>query len=197
MTEYKSNSHKSRERSAESLPEKKVEKIITGSAKSKKKSEARKIVDLFLPEGVDDFKSYVLGEVIGPIIRDAILDTVSGVLGVNNNSKPRNNGASRVQYRKYYDDRDKKSNISGSRRGYEYDDIIIDNRGEAEEVLDRMYELLDTYGLVSVADLYDLVGKTANYTDNKYGWDNLDTANVVRAGRDGYMIRLPKAKALN
>ena len=54
-----------------------------------------------------------------------------------------------------------------------------------------MDELIDTYGNVSVADLYDLVGKSSEYTDNKYGWTNLRNAEPVRV-RDGYMLKLPK-----
>ena len=103
-----------------------------------------------------------------------------------------------MSYRKYYDDREHRDSGSGNRTrsGYEYDDIIIENRGEAEDVLSRMDELIDQYGLVSVADLYDLVGINGNYTDNKYGWFNIRTASVVRV-RDGYMIKLPKAVPLN
>ena len=56
----------------------------------------------------------------------------------------------------------------------------------------RMDELMDTYGLVRVADLYDLVGITGNYTDNKYGWTNIRNAEIVRV-RDGYMIKMPRA----
>ena len=54
-----------------------------------------------------------------------------------------------------------------------------------------MDELIDTYGQVSVADLYDLVGKSCNYTDNNYGWTNLRNAEPVRV-RDGYMLKMPK-----
>lgn len=39
MEEYKSNSHKSRERAKAELPEKKVEKIVSGSVKTKKRAE--------------------------------------------------------------------------------------------------------------------------------------------------------------
>ena len=85
---------------------------------------------------------------------------------------------------------------SGSRRGYDYEDITLATRGDAEEVLARMDELIETYGLVSVGDLYDLVGKTCNYTDYKYGWTNIRDASVVRE-RDGYGLRLPKAGPLN
>ena len=55
-----------------------------------------------------------------------------------------------------------------------------------------MDELIETYGSATVADLYDLVGITCNYTDNKYGWTNLRNAEPIRV-RDGYMLKMPKA----
>ena len=174
--EYKSNSHKSKEQSQAPI-EKKVEKVISGSAKSKKKGGIQKFTGMFVPEDVDDVKAF---------------------LGVNGSSRGKSSASSRVSYRKYYDDRERRDSGSSNhtRSGYEYDDIIIENRGEAEDVLSRMDELIDQYGLVSVADLYDLVGINGNYTDNKYGWFNIRTASVVRV-RDGYMIKLPKAVPLN
>ena len=62
--------------------------------------------------------------------------------------------------------------------------------------MSRMDEIVGTYGTVSVADLYDLVGITGAYTDNKYGWTDIRSASVVRV-RDGYMIKLPRALPLN
>ena len=70
--------------------------------------------------------------------------------------------------------------------------IVLETRGEAEEVIAAMDGLMDTYGIVSVADLYDLVGKPCNFTDNKYGWTNIRNVEPVRV-RDGYMLKLPKA----
>ena len=67
--------------------------------------------------------------------------------------------------------------------------------GEARDVLARMDELIDTYGMVSVADLYDLVGISGNYTDNKYGWTNIKSARIVRV-RDGYRIEMPRAMVI-
>lgn len=198
MEEYKSNSHKARERKNEPVAEKKVEKIISGSAKSKKKSGLQKITNVLVPEDVDDVKSYIFEDIVVPAVKDIILDAVRAFLGVNGNSRGKSSSASKVSYRKYYDDRERRDSGSGNRTrsGYEYDDIILDNRGEAEDVLSRMDELIATYGVVSVADFYDLVGITGNYTDNKYGWSDIRNASVVRV-RDGYMIKLPKALPLN
>lgn len=75
------------------------------------------------------------------------------------------------------------------------DDIILESRVEAEDVISRMKEIIETYGFVRVTDLYDLVGITGDYTDNKYGWTNIRGAEPVRV-RDGYMLKLPKAVPL-
>lgn len=202
MEEYKSNSHKSKENQKVSIPEKKVEKVIAGTAKSKKKSEIRKFTDVFISEDVNNVKSYILLEVLVPAIKKAISDIVTNgidmILYGETGKTKSNSTASKISYRSYYDERNGRRDYSTTRTksGYNYDDIILDNRGEAEEVLSRMDELISTYGLVSVADLYDLVGITGNYTDNKYGWTDIRSASVIRV-RDGYMLKLPKALPLN
>lgn len=205
MTEYASNSHKSRELQTESVPEKKIEKVISGTAKAKKKSEIRKFTDVFVSEDMDNVKSYILMDVLVPAIKKAISDIVTNgvdmlLYGESGGSKPATkSAASRVSYRSYYDspsNRLETRSINRASIGYNYDDVLLDNRGEAESVLARMDELMETYGLVSVADFYDLVGITGNYTDNKYGWTDIRSASIVRT-RDGYMIKLPKALPLD
>lgn len=198
MDEYKSNSHKSRQNQNDDIPEKKVEKVVSGSVKSKKKNGLQKITNVFVPEDVDDVKSYIFEDIVVPAVKDIILDAVKAVLGVNNTYKGRSSTAGKISYRKYYDDRDRRDRDTPSqiKRAYDYDDIVIENRGDAEEVLVRMDELIATYGLVSVADFYDLVGVSGNYTDNKYGWTDIRGATTVRVG-DGYMIKLPRVKPLN
>jgi len=203
MEEYKPNSHKYKEDQKRSILEKKkVEKVIAGTVKSKKKSEIRKFTDVFISEDIDNVKSYILLDVLIPAIKKAISDIVTNgidmiLYGETGKTKSYST-ASKVSYRSYYDGRNGRIDYSSIRTkiGYNYDDIIFDNRGEAEDVLSRMDELISTYGLVSVADLYDLVGITGNYTDNKYGWTNIRSASVIRV-RDGYMLKLPKALPLD
>lgn len=195
MEEYKPNSHKSKE-------DKKVEKIVSGSVKSRKKSEIQKFANVFIQEDAQKVKSYILMDVLVPALKKAISDVVTNgidmVLYGENGRMKKDGAASKVSYRSYYEKRDsrREGGLNRTKSGYDYDDIILDNRGEAEEVLFRMDELIDTYGIVSVADFYDLVGITGNYTDNKYGWTDVRTASVVRV-RDGYMIKLPRALPLN
>ena len=201
MDSYKPNSHKSKEEQKESTSEKKVKKVISGTAKSKKKNEIQKFADVFISEDVNNVKSYILLDVLIPAIKKAVSDIVTNgidmlLYGESEKTK-KNSTSSKISYRNYYENDQKRSyNSSAVKSGYSYDNIILDNRGEAEEVLARMDELVAAYGIVSVADLYDLVGVTGRYTDNKYGWTDIRSATIVRT-RDGYLIKLPKVLPLN
>lgn len=198
MEDYTSNSHKSREAKRE--PERKrVEKVVSGNVKSRKKNEIRKLADVFISEDVENVKSYILLDVLVPAVKKAVSDIVTNgidmILYGDSGRGKKNSPASRVSYRSYYNrDRDRQS--ARIRSGYAYEDVILDSRGEAEEVLVRMDELMDTYGIVSVSDFYELVGISSNYTDNKYGWTDIRSAKTIRV-KDGYMIKLPRAMPLD
>ncbi len=199
MEKYKPNSHKSRELNRRSVPDKKVEKIVTGKVRSKKKNELNKFTDIFISEDANNVKSYIFLDILVPAIKKAISDIVTNgidmiLYGETGRSK-NNSNASRISYRSYYDRGE--PNHSRTRTGYNYGDIILNNISEVEEVISRMDELISTYGLVSVADLYDLIGVTGNYTDNKYGWTDIRSTAPVRLREGGYLLKLPKALPLN
>ena len=197
--EYKPNSHKFREGQAEALTDKKIEKVVRGKVKTKPRSGMSKITDVFISEDASNVKSYIVMDVLVPAVKKAISDIVRDgidmILYGESRGRRSSTSSSYVSYRDYSrsDDRDRdRFRDSRTRSGYNHDDIILESRGEAEEVLTRMDELIDTYGVVSVADLYDLIGKSCEYTDNKYGWTNIRNAEPIRV-RDGYMLKLPKA----
>lgn len=200
--EYKSNSHRSKEGKTEALTDRKrVEKVVHGRVRTKPKSGVSKITDVFISEDAANVKSYIVMDVLVPAVKKAISDIVRDgidmILYGESRGRKSSSVSGYVSYRDYSrsDDRDRFRD-SRSRSSYAHDDIILDSRGEAEEVLTRMDELIDTYGNVSVADLYDLVGKSSEYTDNKYGWMNIRNAEPIRV-RDGYMLKLPKALPIN
>lgn len=200
--EYKSNSHRSKEGKTEALTDrKKVEKVVHGRVRTKPKSGVSKITDIFISEDAANVKSYIVMDVLVPAAKKAISDIVRDgidmILYGESKGRKSSSASGYVSYRDYSrsDDRDRFRD-SRSRSSYAHDDIVLDSRGEAEEVLTRMDELIDTYGNVSVADLYDLVGKSSEYTDNKYGWTNIRNAEPIRV-RDGYMLKLPKALPIN
>ena len=198
MEDYKPNSHRSKEEVNNPPAEKKEIKPVVKGKVVKKKNNVRKLTDVFVSEDVQNVKSYILMDVLVPAIKKAISDIVTNgidmmLYGESGRTKKRSS-ADYVSYNRYYDRRDRDERYVTKSR-YSYDDIIFESRAEAEEVLDRMSEIIDTYGAVSVADLYDLVDVSGTYTDNNYGWDNLRNAEAVRV-RDGYILKLPKITAL-
>jgi hypothetical protein len=111
----------------------------------------------------------------------------------------RDRGRSYVSYNSYSnrdrdrrDDRRDRDRSSVARARHNFDDIILETRGEAEEVLSCLADLTQDYGQASVADLYDLVGITGQFTDNKWGWTDISSASATRARNGGYVLNLPK-----
>ena len=188
MAEYKPNSNKYK-----SEQRKKQEKIVQGKVRRKKKSEVSKLKDIFISEDVEDIKSYIIMDVIVPTIKNTILNTVSMCLFGDTAKRSKNHNT--VSYNLDYSSviRSERPNRRHSTRDqYDFDDIIFDSRGEAEDVLDHMEDVMAAYnGVVTVADFYDFAGVTGTWTDNNYGWTNLSRATVRRT-RDGYIIDLPK-----
>ena len=201
MEDYKSNSDKARQ---EQQSEKKVEAVITGAAKTRKKGEMQKFADVFIAEDANNVKSYILMEVIVPAVKKAISDIVTTGIDMilyGEAGRSRKNGtASKVSYRNYYErdsDRIRAGSAANRRGGLEYDDILFDTRGDAEAVLDAMNDIISQYGTVSVSDFYDLARvPNDNFTMNRYGWTNIAGATAVRV-RDGYILKLPRAIPLN
>lgn len=201
MDNYKSNSDKARREQKE---EKKIEAVVTNAAKTRKKGDIRKLADIFISEDVNNVKSYILMDVIVPAVKKAISDIVTTgidmILYGESGRTKKNNTVSNVSWRKYYDqssDRVATSTSNNKYGGVNYDDIVLTTRGDAEAVLDAMNDIINQYGTVSVADLYDLTNvPNDNFSMNRYGWINISGATTERV-RDGYILKLPKAIPLN
>lgn len=199
--DYKPNSHKAKaERSTEER--KPIEKVVRGTVKTKPKSSLSKFTGGFISDEASNLKRYAVEEVLIPSLKKAISDIVKDgidmiMYGETRGRRSSSGSSSYVSYRDYSrrDDDRRDRTASRTRSGYTPDDIVLESRGEAEDVLTRMDELIETYGCVSVADLYDLIGKTCQYTDNKYGWFNIRNAEPVRV-RDGWLLKLPKATTI-
>lgn len=209
LDDLKPNSHNYNRMEAEKTEEKKVEKVVSEPVTRKKRSLGRKFVDIFFSENVGDVKTYLVYDVLVPAIKENIADIVNGAVAMlffgevrrrGNNGRTQS-GSSRVNYGGYFNG----GNDRGDRMPRSYrqesvgrtrtDDILISSRADAEQVLDEMLELLDTYKQVTVADYYDMLDISSEFTDHKYGWTDLRGARVVPA-RGGYRIELPREIAL-
>ena len=192
MENYQSNSFKSKELEAKQ-PEKKITKVT--NAKLKKKSEIQKIAETFVAEDLNKVKNAVLMDVIVPAVKKVISDIVTNGIDMLLYGEVKHNKTtttSKIGYNSMYNSQNQTNAARVARSSYIYNDIILSSRGEAEEVLNQMNEIIGTYGVVSVADLCEIVGVTGEFTDNKYGWSDIRDAYVERS-KDGYMLKLPRA----
>ena len=197
MDDYKPNSHRFKEEQTadQNKESKKLEKVVKGPVKVRKKSALK---GALISEDAANVKTYILVDVLIPAVKKAISDIVKNgiemlLYGESGRPSDKRSPLNSISYRDYYDRRDDRYRTATSpRQGKSPEDIIIDSRGEAENVLSQMDALLDTYKMVTLADFYDLVGMTYDYTDHNYGWTSLNNAKVVRV-RDGYIVMLPKA----
>lgn len=195
-TNIKPNSHKYKEQ--QKAEEKNIQKVITGVAKTKKKSNVHKFTDIFVSEDINNVKTYILIDVLVPAMKKALSDIVTNgieMLLYGESGRSKRSSGTKVSYRSYdkaYDDRRGRDYSSPrTRTGYSYDEVILDNRAEAQDVLDELEAIIEKYDIASVADLYEMVGITGVHTDHKYGWTDIRNASVVRV-RDGYMLKLPR-----
>lgn len=201
MDDIKPNSRKYKDEQ-DRMNKKKIESVVTEPVVTRKKSEFRKITDMFISEDVTSVKSYILTEVLIPAIRDLLYEigegSLSMILGRGNSKKNLvSSKSSFVSYEKFSDNRGHSSSFGYEPRGrIDFEEFVFGNRGEAEAVLKQMIEVINHYQVVTVADLYDMVNRTAPFTHNKYGWTNLNNADVQRV-REGYVIKLPRPKVID
>ena len=199
--EYPGNSNKAKTEQTEK-EERRVKKVVDGKVKTKR-NEGRKLANIFISEDASQVKSYVFMDVLVPAIKKAISDIVTDgidmILYGGKSDKGGRTGGTKVSYRNYYDDRrgDTRDRYRDSRDRFDYDDLVFESRGEAEAVRDEMFNMLERYGVATVADMYDAAGLVAPFTSNRYGWTSLRTSEIVRTRGGDYVIKLPKAMPID
>lgn len=181
-------------------------KPVTTNVVVRKESETKKFGKRFFSEDAKTVGSHVVDSVIIPSLQKLLSDAVKGAIDwliYGSKGSRSTTGVGTISYGSMYR-RDGLVNpnpvytnpmISQKPSLYAINDIAFSDRGEAEEVLLRMKESIVSYGMVSVGDFYDLVGQRANFTDQKWGWFNLDTADVIRVD-NGFCIRFPKVQPI-
>jgi len=84
-----------------------------------------------------------------------------------------------------------------SRSTHNFDEIYFESRHEADDVLGRLYDLLSQYDQATVGDFYELSGITESFTDQKWGWTDLQGSRVTRSRGGAYLVELPRPEPLD
>lgn len=205
--EFPGNSKRDRERGEKQRqPEKKVERVAQGEVLRRKKPLGKRMKETFFGGDGRGVWEFITGDVLIPSLKDLIADVVTQGIermifedGRSHSRRGRRDPRGHTRYDRY-SRRDRDEPRQMSRRGrasHDFDEIILDSRVEAEEVIDHLYELVNQFEQASVADLYELIGVSGNYTDQKWGWEDLRGAGVTRLPSGGYLLDLPRPDPLD
>lgn len=205
--EYPPNKFGSKETPRE---DKKIERVTNTQPIRRKKSLGRKFKELFFGGDARTTGQFLIYNVLIPAWKDMIIET--GREGIEKlvrgesyrrRSSPQAGPRGYVSYNRYStgpmgpDTRSEppRSMSPRARARHDFDEIVLNTRAEAEEVIERMFDIVSRYESVTVADLYELVGVRATHVDNKWGWTDLRGAGVTRV-KDGYLLELPDLQPL-
>jgi hypothetical protein len=164
-------------------------------------------METFVGEDISSVGSYILYDVLIPAAKSTITEMIQilpELLFYNGEKRgyratKRDSGRSYVSYNNYSsrdrdrDRRDDRRTISDRNRAlHNFDEIVLESRADADDVLDHLADLISEYGQATVADLYDLVGITGSFTDNRYGWTEIGGSSSSRLRSGGYVLNLPR-----
>lgn len=197
-------------------PEKQAEKVVASVVETKvivkKKGIGQKVKGIISQADLPGVISYVTYDVLIPAARNMIVDSlIEGVhrafyKGERYGRSMYGGGPTgpRISYSTPVDrggsplsrSAPPRSSVLGSRTSRHIrDDFIISSRSEADRVLERLGDIIDRYGVASVADLKDLMGVSSTHVDQKWGWTFVGDAEV-RQVREGFVIDLAPEEAL-
>lgn len=185
-----------------------MQKVTEGQAIERKPTFGKRLTQAIFAENVNDVGEYLFWDLAIPFIKNALIDAISEGANRMFNGSPRSTAsnpqarrAARVNYTSY----GRVSSGSPERRpgpasdaaryhnvdDDSFSDIIVATRGDAENVIEGLRAYIDKYGTVTRSNFLAAVGRTGNFVDEKWGWDNLDSAHAVRTRSGGYKIDMP------
>lgn len=211
MSEFKNNSHAAKSKNV-SVPEKEepqIEAVVTDGVKVSKPTRWRRFRRSFIAGDASSVGEHIFWNLMIPSAKDALFDAGSTFLDMMifgekrhvRSSGPSNvptqgiGSTSKINYGTVMTGNNvtippNQHQLNAPQGRFSPNDIVVPTRAQAESILAKMFETLERYNAVTVANLYSTVGVTADYLDHKWGWTNLDSADVKRV-RNGVLLVLP------
>lgn len=203
IPDYPPNSDASKRKVVE---DREVKRVTSSDPVRRKKSLRKQFSETFVGGDAKTAVRYVIFDVLIPAARDMIVD--AGTAGIEKlifgdsrrrggSTPPQSGPTGIVSYHRMGHQSSPQRAMSRRARGrHDFDEIVLTSRTEAEEVIDRLFDLVSRYESATVADLYELVGLASAHTDQKWGWKDLRGSGVSRV-RDGYLLDLPEPQPLD
>lgn len=211
MQDFPANSAKARAQAEGAAEPKRIERVTSGEAVRRKKGLGRQFKETFVGGSARMAFEYMTMEVIIPAIQDTLIDAFQG--GVErlirgeararrSSVPPSYSNLGHVNYQRMSAPTSTRAASPRplsrrSRTRHDFGEIVIPSRQEAEEVIDRMFDILSRYGSVAVSDLYELTGIASSHVDHKWGWTELRGAKAARLRDGNFLLDLPEPEPLD
>lgn len=183
------------------------EKVISGTAKVRKRGVGNKLASLFFDDEISNVKKYLMFDMIIPGIKEMILGSIEMMFFGSSSRRSTRSRSSLdrrttvVDYGSYSRGRrdERRPESHYERDQITMDDIDYDTREDAQSVLDELRRDIDLYHEATLAAFYQYSGVTINdFTANDRGWKDLDMPIHPRRIRGGrYILDLPRPQVLN
>lgn len=211
MQDFPANSQKAKETVTPREPLTPVTSATTGGRK--KRGLGRQFRGAFFGGTGRDAAEHAVTDVIVPGIRDMLYDALQSGLDrliYGERASGRSTRSSSIVSQNLghfsYDSITKPTKATqqhrtlsqASRARHDLAELIIPSKEEANDVIDRMFDILSQSGDVTVADLYTLTGVRPDHTDTKWGWYSLKGSRAVRRrqGQGGWILDLPEPEPM-
>lgn len=213
MEDYPSNSQR-RPPEKPAADEKQIEKIATGPVITRKPPYRKRLMAMFIQRDLGSVWLEVVDRVLIQAAKDMVVDAGEELLrgmffgeGGRAGRGRRSSGAgfstgTFVNYQRptssTYGSRREEPRLSRrARANHNFNEIILGSRVEAEEIIDRLFDIVARYEVASVSDLYKMLGETPDFTDDKWGWTDLRGASATRIANGQYLLDLPRPEPLD
>jgi hypothetical protein len=213
MTEEKSGAEKYQSNSQKDkkppVPEvEPVIKVVEGKAIQRKKSFGRRFLENFAPADNHDVGGYVFFQVVLPRLKDLIFDVGETALrralwgdsqsGYRSSGKGGYTPYNTISSSGVVNKQTVQAKPTQTAASDEFGEIVVETRGEAEQVMDSISNKIEKYGVASVSDLKAACGLTGSFTDERFGWDTMGGTDIRRVGgqHPGFLLVFPRPQEL-
>lgn len=186
-------------------PQKKFQKVVKGKVTVKEQNDIQKLANEFLAEDLRTVKDRIVMDYILPMLKNGLWSIFNSAISIALFGEDRSRSGSagysssrtqRNSYDGYYQGGQNRQANPNPPVRRSLSNIDFENRGDADDILNQMFEAIQEYRQVSVGDLWDLMGVSNEPTDYNYGWYSLEQA-FIKGIPGGYRLVLPRPVPLH
>lgn len=207
MEKLPGNSFKSKVEEKLNTPTGEIKKVVTEKVVINKATTKQKVTNLIFAKSAKEAGNYVLKEIVLPEVKGLTLDIINNfftnliqgdgpVVSRSTVNRPLSNIANGVKRTvTNYGQLSTQTNgavVNIPDSVLDFQNLTFASRTDAQEVLDNMFNILESYEVVLERDVCSLAGLDNKPIYEKWGWTNLSAAKIIGSNNNGWTLVLPR-----